>query len=122
MIESVAQEKFYKDVRHGSLHPAVPKDLRASHAGSSTALAATPSCTTCNGSAPSAAAPNSSILKMLRGIFTTCRRTDQHLDVMYQCLQIVWRNQEIIHSQWDEPLQEFPDMSLDISSHAVLTI
>jgi hypothetical protein len=118
MIESVAQEKFYKDVCHGSLHPAVPKDLRASRA----APAATPSRTTCNGSAPSTAAPNSGILKMPRGIFTTCRRIDQRLDVMYQCLQIVWHNQEIIHSQRDEPLQEFPDLSLDISSHAVLTI
>jgi hypothetical protein len=29
---------------------------------------------------------------------------------MDQCLQIVWRNQEIIHSQRDEPLQEFPDV------------
>jgi hypothetical protein len=29
---------------------------------------------------------------------------------MDQCLQIVRRNQEIIHSQWDEPLQEFPDV------------
>jgi hypothetical protein len=29
---------------------------------------------------------------------------------MDQCLQIVWCNQEIIHSQWDEPLQEFPDV------------
>jgi hypothetical protein len=26
MIESVAQEKFYKDVRHDSLRPAMPKD------------------------------------------------------------------------------------------------
>jgi hypothetical protein len=25
MIESVAQEKFYKDVRHDSLHPVVPR-------------------------------------------------------------------------------------------------
>jgi hypothetical protein len=31
---------------------------------------------------------------------------------MDQCLQIVWRNQEIIHSQWDEPLQEFPDIPI----------
>jgi hypothetical protein len=29
---------------------------------------------------------------------------------MDQCLQIVWRNHEIIHSQRDEPLQEFPDV------------
>jgi hypothetical protein len=47
---------------------------------------------------------------MLQGIFATCQRTDQCLDVMDQCLQIVWRNQEIIHSQRDEPLQEFPDV------------
>jgi hypothetical protein len=29
---------------------------------------------------------------------------------MDQRLQIVWCNQEIIHSQRDEPLQEFPDV------------
>jgi hypothetical protein len=29
---------------------------------------------------------------------------------MDQCLQIVWCNQEIIHSQRDELLQEFPDV------------
>jgi hypothetical protein len=29
---------------------------------------------------------------------------------MDQCLQIVRRNQEIIHSQWDELLQEFFDV------------
>jgi hypothetical protein len=106
MIESVVQEKFYKDVCHNSLHPTVPKDPRASHAGSYAA----PSRTTRSGGAPSAPATNSGILKMLRGIFATCRCTDQHLDVMDQYLQIVWCNQEIIHSQQDEPLQEFPDV------------
>jgi hypothetical protein len=74
MIESVAQEKFCKDVRHDSLRTAVPKDPRASRAGSS---------------ATSASAPNSDILKMLWSIFATCRRTDHHLDVMDQRLQIV---------------------------------
>jgi hypothetical protein len=53
---------------------------------------------------PSTPAPNSSILKMLRGIFATCRRTNQRLDVMDQRLHIVRHNQEIIHSQRDEPL------------------
>jgi hypothetical protein len=101
MIEYVAQEKFYKDVRHDSLRLAVPKDSRASRAGSS---AATPSRTTRSGGSPSAPVTNSSILKMLRGIFATCRRTDQRLDVMDQRLQIMRHNQEIIHSQWDEPL------------------
>jgi hypothetical protein len=86
MIESVAQEKFYKDVRHDSLCPAVPKDQRASRAGSSAAPVVAPSHTTHSGGAPSAPAPNSGILKMLRGIFATCRRTDQGLDVMDQCL------------------------------------
>jgi hypothetical protein len=69
MIEFVAQEKFYKNVCYDSLRPAVSKDPRASRAGSSAA----PSCTTHSGGASSAPAPNSSILKMLRGIFTTCR-------------------------------------------------
>jgi hypothetical protein len=78
MIESVAQEKFYKDVRHDFLHPAVPKDPRASCAGSSAA----PSHTTHNGGAPSAPATHSGILNMLWGIFATCRHTDQRLDVM----------------------------------------
>jgi hypothetical protein len=61
MIESVVQEKFYKDVCHDSLHPTVPKDPRASHAGSYAA----PSRTTRSGGAPSAPATNSGILKML---------------------------------------------------------
>jgi hypothetical protein len=49
---------------------------------------------------------------MLRGIFATYRRTNQCLDVIDQRLQIVRRNQEIIHSQRDEPLQEFPDIPI----------
>jgi hypothetical protein len=32
------------------------------------------------------------------------------LDVIDRHLQIVRRNQEIIHSQWDQPLLEFPDV------------
>ena len=52
MIESVAQEKFYKDVRHDPLRPAVPRDPRASRAGFSTAPAAAPSHTTRGGGAP----------------------------------------------------------------------
>jgi hypothetical protein len=86
MIESVAQEKFYKDVRLDSLCPTVPKDPRASHVGSSDALAAAPSRTTHSGGAPSTPATNSGILKMLQGIFATCRCTDQRLDVLDQCL------------------------------------
>jgi hypothetical protein len=85
----------------------VPKDPRASHAGSS---AAAPSRTTRSGGASSASSTNSGFLKMFRGIFVMCRRTDQALDVMEQRLQIVRRNQEIIHSQRDELLHEFPDI------------
>jgi hypothetical protein len=107
-IESVTQEKFYKDVRHESLRPVVPKDPRASHAGSSSSAA--PSHTTSSGGAPSTPVTNSDILKMLWGIFATCRCTNQRLDVMDQRLQIVRCDQEIIHSQRDETLQEFPDV------------
>jgi hypothetical protein len=108
MIVCVAREKFYKDVHHDSLRPAVPKDPRVSRVGSSAA----PSLTTCSGGAPSAPATNSGILKMLWGIIASCRRTDQCLDVMDQRLQIVWCNREIIHSQRDKPLQEFPDVPI----------
>jgi hypothetical protein len=51
---------------------------RDSHAGSPAA----PSRTTHSGGAPSAPATNSGILKMLWGIFVTCQRNDQCLDVM----------------------------------------
>jgi hypothetical protein len=104
MIESVAHDKFYEDVHHDSLHPSVPKDPMASHAGYSAAPAAAPARTTRSGGAPSAPATNSDILKMLRDIFATCQCIDQRLDVMDQRLQIVRRNQETIHSQRDEPL------------------
>jgi hypothetical protein len=53
------------DVRHDSLRHAVPKDPRASCVGSSAAPAVALPHTTCSGGAPSAPAPNSSILKML---------------------------------------------------------
>jgi hypothetical protein len=59
---------------------------------------------------PSAHVSNSGILKILWGIFAICRCTDQHLDVMDQCLQIVRCNQEIIHRQQDELLQELSDV------------
>jgi hypothetical protein len=48
MIEYVAQEKFYKDVRHDCLRPAVPKDPWASRASSFAA----PFHTTRSGGAP----------------------------------------------------------------------
>jgi hypothetical protein len=50
------------------------------------------------------------MLKMFKGIFAMCRRTDQRLDVIEQRMEIVRRNQEIIHSHRVEPLLEFPDM------------
>jgi hypothetical protein len=78
----VAHEKFYKDVCHDSLRPTVPKDPGASRAGSSAAPAASPSLTTYSSGTSSAPATNSGILKMLRGIFATCRCTDQRLNVM----------------------------------------
>jgi hypothetical protein len=86
MIEVVTKEKFYKDSKHESLHPAVTKDSRTHHASSSTHVAA-PSRTTRNGGASSSApSVNSSILKMFWGIFATCRCTDQRMDVMEQRL------------------------------------
>jgi hypothetical protein len=109
MIEVVTKKKFYKDSRHDRLRPAVPKDLRTSRASASASAAP---CTTRNGGASSTSRTNSGFLKMFIVISVMCRRTDQCLDVMEQCLQIVRRNQEIIHIQRDEPLLEFSDVPI----------
>jgi hypothetical protein len=101
MIDVVANEKFYKHVALEPLHPAVPKDPRT-HRTASPVVA--PSRTTYSGGASTSSSTNSGFLKMFRGIFSMCRRMVQCTDVMEQCLQIVWHNQEIIHSQRDEPL------------------
>jgi hypothetical protein len=111
IIEVVTKEKFYKDSKHEPLHPTMPKDLRT-HRASSSAPAASPSRTTRSGGVSSAPSVNSGILKKLQGIFATCRHTDQCMDVIDQYLQIVRHNQEIIHSQWDEPLLEFPNIAM----------
>jgi hypothetical protein len=92
MIEIVTKEKFYKDSRHDPLCPVVPKDPKASHAGSSTAPVAAPSHTTRSGGASSASSTNNGFSKMFRGISAMCQRMDQRLDVMEQRLQIVRRN------------------------------
>jgi hypothetical protein len=108
MIGVVAHEKFYKDVAHEPLRPTIPKDLRTHHT-SSPPPAVAPTRTTRSGGSSSSSS-NSDFLKMFQGIFAMCRRTDQHLDVIEQHMEIVRHNQEIIHSQWDEPLLEFPDV------------
>jgi hypothetical protein len=41
-----------------------------------------------------------------------CHHTDHHLDVVEQCMETVWQYQEILHSQRDELLLEFPDVSV----------
>jgi hypothetical protein len=107
MIETVTKEKFNKDSRHDPLRPVGPKDPRTSRASASTSTAPR---ITRSGGASSASSTNNDFLKMFRGIFVMYRHMDQRLDVMEQHLQIVRHNQEIIHSQQDEPLQEFPDV------------
>jgi hypothetical protein len=86
MIEMMTKEKFYKDSRHDPLHPAVPMDPRTSRASD---LASAAPRTTHSGGASSASSTSSGFLKMFRGIFVMCRRTDQRLDVMEQRLQIM---------------------------------
>jgi hypothetical protein len=88
MIEVVAHEKFYKDVNHASLRPAMPKDSRTHHSSSSAPVVA-PARTTRSGRASSSSSQSSRMLKMFRGIFAMCRRTDQRLDVIEQCIEIV---------------------------------
>jgi hypothetical protein len=108
MIEVVAHVRFYKDVGHEPLHPAIPKDPRTHHSSSPPPVVA-PTRTTRSGGSSSSSS-NSSFLKMFRGIFTMCCCTDQCLNVIEKHMEIVHRNQEIIHSQWDEPPLDFPDV------------
>jgi hypothetical protein len=76
MIETVAHEKFYKDVKHEPLRPAVPKDPRTHHTASPPPAVA-PSCSTESGDASSSSAEGSEMLKMFWGIFAMCHRSDQ---------------------------------------------
>jgi hypothetical protein len=86
MIEVVTQEKFYKDVAHEPLRPAVAKDLRTHRASSSTLAAAPSHATRSGGASSSASSVNSDILNMFQGIFAICWRMDQRMDVMEQHL------------------------------------
>jgi hypothetical protein len=70
---------FYKDVAHEPLRHVVPTDLRTHR-------------TTHSDSASSSSSANSSFLKMFWGIFAMFPCMDQRMDVMEQCLQIVWHN------------------------------
>jgi hypothetical protein len=63
MIEIVAHEKFYKDVAHEPLCPAVHKDPQTHHT-SSPPLAVAPTHTTHGGGASSSSSSNSGFLKM----------------------------------------------------------
>jgi hypothetical protein len=87
----------------------MPKDSRT-HRTASPPPAVAPSLSTCGSGASSASSHSTWILKMLRGIFTMCCHTDQRLDVLEQQMRISHHNMEIIHSQRDEPLHEFPNV------------
>jgi hypothetical protein len=106
MIEMVAHEMFYKDVAHEPLCPALPKLPIRHHTSPPPNVA--PSRSTHSGGASSSSL-NSGFLKIFRGIFAMCHHTDQHMDVLESHTDILRRNQEIIHSQRDEPLLEFPE-------------
>jgi hypothetical protein len=106
MIEVVAHEKFYKDVAHEPLRPAIPRPLVRCHTSPPPDVVS--SHATCGGGASSSSSANSGILKMFQGIFFMCRRIKQHMDVMDRRNDILHMNQEIIHGQGDNPLIEFP--------------
>jgi hypothetical protein len=104
MIEVVAHERLYKDVAHEPLHTTVLKPPVRHH--TSPPLDVAPARTTHSGGASSPSS-NSSFLKIFRGIFAMCRCTYQCMDVIEHCINILYRNQEIIHNQRNDPLIEF---------------
>jgi hypothetical protein len=89
--------------------PTVPKYPRTHRIASPPPVVA-PSHSTRSDGASSSSAQGSGMLKMFQGIFAMCPHSDQRLDVIEQRMKIVRRNQEIIHSQRDEPFQEFPNV------------
>jgi hypothetical protein len=107
MIEVAAYEKFYKDAAHEPLHPVVPKGPARHHI--SPPLDVAPTCSGRYGGASYSSSSISGFIKMFRGIFAMCCRTDQCMDVMEHRLDIVRHNQDLIHYQWDEPHIEFRD-------------
>jgi hypothetical protein len=107
MIEMVAHDRFYKDVAQDPLRPAVPKVPVRRHISPPPDVAS--SRATHDGGASSSSSANSGFLKMFWGIFAMCHHIEQRMDVMDRCIDILHRNQEIIHSQRDDPLIEFPD-------------
>jgi hypothetical protein len=107
-IKVVAHERFYKDVAHEPLHPAVPKPPVRRHTSPPPDVAPTHTTHSGGASSSSSSISNSDFLKMFWGIFAMCRRTDQRMDVMESRIDIICHNQEIIHSQRDEPPIEFP--------------
>jgi hypothetical protein len=72
-IETMAHERFYKDVAHEPLCPVVPKD--STRHRTSPPLDVAPSHTTYSGGASSSSS-NSSFLKMFWGIFDMCHHID----------------------------------------------
>jgi hypothetical protein len=75
VVETVAHERFYKDVAHEPLRPAVPKDSARCHTSPPSDVAPTRT-THGGGASSSSSSSNSSFLKMFRGIFAVCYRTD----------------------------------------------
>jgi hypothetical protein len=72
LIETVAHERFYKDVTHEPLRPAIPNDPRS--CGTSPPIVA-PARTTHNGGASSSSSSNSGFLKIFLCIFALCHDT-----------------------------------------------
>jgi hypothetical protein len=89
MIETVAHERFYKDVAHEPLHPALPKLPICHH---TSPLDVVPSHSTRSSGASSSSSANFGILKMFWGIFTMCHHTDQRMDVLEHRTNILRRN------------------------------
>jgi hypothetical protein len=95
MIETVTHERFYKDVVHEPLRPALPILPIRHHTSPPSNVA--PSHFTRSGGATSSNS-NSDFLKMFRGIFAMGCHIDQLMDVLERRTDILRRNQEIIHS------------------------
>jgi hypothetical protein len=89
MIETVAHERFYKDVAHEPLRPTLPKALVRCHISPPPDVA--PSQTTQSGGSSSSSSANSGFLKMFRRILAMSHWTDQRMDVPEHRTEILRR-------------------------------
>jgi hypothetical protein len=104
MIENVSKKTFVKNVEHTKLQP--NKQFTSIKPGARTQIPPPDSPSNYRGS-------GLGLLKMLGGIFTTCKTSKE---VIIKRQEVILRNQHIIHKKLEitEPLHEFDETEAEL--------